>query len=60
MKCPRCESEMTGGAPHCESFTSQMECHTCGMVIGITDENVMYRWKKFESEEKRKDKNDTK
>lgn len=32
MNCPRCESQMSGGAPHCETIKIQMECHNCGWI----------------------------
>lgn len=30
MNCPKCNSQMSGGAPHCETIKVQMECHNCG------------------------------
>jgi hypothetical protein len=31
MNCPRCGSQMSGGAPHCETIKVQMECQ-CGHI----------------------------
>jgi hypothetical protein len=30
MNCPNCGSQMSYGAPHCETIKVQMECHDCG------------------------------
>ncbi len=38
MICPKCSRQMTGGAPHSETYKLQYEC-VCGNIIGIEDEN---------------------
>jgi rRNA maturation protein Nop10 len=38
MKCPKCGGEMTLGAPHCEEYALQWECHSCGKIVGIPRE----------------------
>ena len=35
MKCPKCGSPMTQGAPHDEAYVGQWECHRCGTIIPI-------------------------
>jgi primosomal protein N' len=30
--CPRCLTPMTGGAPHDEAYSYQLECHSCGYI----------------------------
>jgi hypothetical protein len=35
MKCPKCGNKMTQGAPHCDGYIYQWECHCCGKVIGV-------------------------
>ena len=32
MICGKCGSQMSGGAPHCETIKIQMECHSCGNI----------------------------
>ncbi len=33
MKCPKCGTEMSMGAPHGDGYTYQFECHNCGKII---------------------------
>lgn len=40
MKCPKCNSDMTQGAPHSEGDRFQWECHRCGKVITESDLNL--------------------
>lgn len=35
MNCPKCNSQMTQGAPHYEGYIYQWECHCCGHIIGV-------------------------
>lgn len=40
MHCPKCNREMTCGAPHSEGYAYQWECHGCGYILPVDSKHT--------------------